>query len=130
MVVASVIHELVQRALVVEIIETESELVKQRQSLSRLLARSDCGNLASRFLAEYDAVMRVSEMSLLRNGYVFGSTPHLAMNIIAKYVCPSEDIRVMSKLRHSVKKGYGSPTEQDVVTMRRIRCLMFKALGD
>lgn len=130
MVVESVIHELVQRALVAEIVETEVELGKQRQSLSRLLARSDSGNLGTRFLAEYDAVMRIGEMSLIRSGYVFGSTPHLAMNIIAKHVCPSEDIRSMSKLRHSVKKGYGSPTEQDLATMRRIRCSMLAALGD
>lgn len=128
--VESVIHELVQRALVVEITEIEIEFEKQRRSLSRLLARSDSGSLGSRFLAEYDAVMRLSEMSLIRNGYLFGSTPHLAMNIIAKHVCPSEDIRSLSKLRHAVKKSYGSPTEQDVATMRRIRCLMHAALGD
>lgn len=124
------IHELVQRALVVEISEIEVELGKQRQSLSRLLARSDSGSLGRRFLAEYDAVMRLSEMALIRSGYVFGSAPHLAMNIIAKHVCPSEDIRALSKLRHSVKKSYGSPTEQDVTTMRRIRCLMRAVLGD
>lgn len=128
--VESVIHELVQRDLVVEISEIEVELGKQRQSLSILLARSDSGSLGRRFLAEYDAVMRLSEMSLIRNGYVFGSTPHFAMNIIAKHICPSEDIRPLSKLRHAVKKSFGSPTEQDVATMRRIRCLMHAALGD
>jgi len=130
MVVERVIYELVQRSLVVETTETEIELGKQRQSLSRLLARSDSGNLGSRFLAEYDAVMRLSEMSLIRKGYVFGPTPHLAMNIIVNLVCPSEDIRSISKLRHSVKKGYGTPTEQDVATIRRIRCSMLTALGD
>lgn len=130
MLIESVISELVQRALVVEITETEIEMVKQRQSLARLLAKFDRGTLGSRFLAEYDAVMRLSEIALLHNGYVFGNTPHLAMNIIARGICPSEDIRAMSKLRHSVKKGYGSPTEQDVVTIRRIRCSMLQALGD
>ena len=130
MLIESVINELVQRSLVVEITETEIEMVKQRQSLARLLAKFDRGTLGSRFLAEYDAVMRLSEMALLHNGYVFGNMPHLAMNIIARGICPSEDIRAMSKLRHSVKKGYGSPTEQDVVTIRRIRCSMLQALGD
>lgn len=125
-----VIRELVQRDLVVEITETDSELSKQRNSLSRLLARSDSGDLGSRFLVEYDAVMRICEMSLIRNGYVFGPTPHLAMNVIARCACPSEDIRSMSKLRHSVKKGFGSPTEQNLATIRRIRCSMLKALGE
>lgn len=129
MVGESVINELLQRDLVVEVADAELELRKQRQSLSRLLAKCDSGSLGSRFLAEYDAVMRLSEMSLIRIGYVFGSTPHLAMNIIAKHLCPSEDIRSMSKLRHSVKKGYGSSTEQDIATIRRIRCLMLTALG-
>lgn len=130
MVAQSVIAYLVHRALVVEISQREIELGKQRQSLSRLLARCDSGNLGTQFLTEYDAVMRLCEMSLIRNGYVFGSTPHLAMNIIAKLVCPAEDIRSMSKLRHSVKKGYDLPTERDVETVRRIRKAVFEAMGD
>lgn len=123
-----VIDSLLERNLVVAIANPQSDIAVQESALARLELRALSGDNRSRFLSEYDAIMRTCEMFVIRQGYRFGSMPHLAMNVIVNTVLPAEKIREISKRRHEVKKGPVIPTDVEVRQVRRIRLALAEQL--
>jgi hypothetical protein len=120
-VLEKLVKNLVERRLVVPVADPLAELDRQRRSLASLIARSERGSLASRFLAEYDALMRICEILLVQQGYIFGSMPHATMNFIVSAIDPTSNIRRLSKLRHGVKKGFATPQLVDVESVHSLR---------
>jgi len=127
---SDVIGSLLERHLVVAIDNPEREIASQETALARLKLRAQSGDNRSRFLSEYDAIMRTCEMFVMRQGFRFGSMPHLAMNVIVGSVFPAEDIRQISKRRHEVKKGPVIPSDAEVHRVRDIRLALAERLDN
>jgi hypothetical protein len=125
-----VIENLLERHLVVAIDNPESDIASQETALVRLKLRALSGDNRTRFLSEYDAIMRTCEMFVLRQGFRFGSMPHLAMNVIVSSVLPAEEIRQISKRRHEVKKGPVIPSDAEVHRVRGIRLALAERLDN
>jgi hypothetical protein len=127
---SNVIENLLERHLVVAIDNPESDIASQETALVRLKLRALSGDNRTRFLSEYDAIMRTCEMFVLRQGFRFGSMPHLAMNVIVSSVLPAEEIRQISKRRHEVKKGPVIPSDAEVHRVRGIRLALAERLDN
>jgi hypothetical protein len=127
---SNVIENLLERHLVVAIDNPESDIASQETALVRLKLRALSGDNRTRFLSEYDAIMRTCEMFVMRQGFRFGSMPHLAMNVIVSSVLPAEEIRQISKRRHEVKKGPVIPSDAEVHRVRGIRLALAERLDN
>ena len=127
---SNVIENLLERHLVVAIDNPESDIASQETALVRLKLRALSGDKRTSFLSEYDAIMRTCEMFVMRQGFRFGSMPHLAMNVIVSSVLPAEEIRQISKRRHEVKKGPVIPSDAEVHRVRGIRLALAERLDN
>jgi len=102
-------------------------LDSQIQQLQRLKQRIEISDSIRRFLASYDAVMRLAEIQVVMNGYLFDEAPHVAMRQIVAVICPefSENaLKRLSDIRHLAKKNNIPPVNEDFQELESIRVLM------
>ena len=102
-------------------------LDSQIQQLQRLKQRIEISDSIRRFLASYDAVMRLAEIQVVMNGYLFDAAPHVAMRQIVSLICPefSENaLKRLSDIRHLAKKRNFAPVNEDFEELESIRRIM------
>ena len=110
-----------------KVYEDSKALDSQIQQLQRLKQRIEISDSIRRFLASYDAVMRLAEIQVVMNGYLFDEAPHVAMRQIVAVICPefSENaLKRLSDIRHLAKKNSISPANEDFEELENIRKLM------
>ena len=98
--------------------------IQQLQSLKQRIEDSDS---IRRFLASYDAIMRLAEIQVVISGYLFDAAPHVGMRQIVMVICPefSENaLKRLSDIRHLAKKNSISPANEDFEELENIRKLM------
>ena len=103
------------------------ELDLQIQQFQRLKKRIDDSDSIRRFLASYDAIMRLAEIQVVINGYLFDAAPHVGMRQIVTVICPEYSgnaLKRLSDIRHLAKKNSISPKNEDFEELENIRKLM------
>ena len=71
--------------------------------------------------------MRLAEIQVVMNGYLFDEAPHVAMRQIVAVICPefSENaLKRLSDIRHLAKKNNIPPVNEDFQELESIRVLM------
>lgn len=99
----------------------------QIQQLQRLKLRIEDSDSIRRFLASYDAIMRLAEIQVVMNGYKFDAAPHVGMRQIVSLICPefSENaLKRLSDIRHLAKKRNFAPVNEDFEELESIRRIM------
>lgn len=107
--------------------EDSGALDSQIQQLQRLKMRIADSNSTRRFLASYDAIMRLSEIQVAINGFLFDAAPHVAMRQIVVEICPefSENaLKLLSDIRHRAKKNNFPPKIEDFHVLEKVRKLL------
>ena len=110
-----------------KVCEDSRALDSQIQQFQRLKQRIEDSDSIRRFLASYDAVMRLAEIQVVINGYLFDAAPHVGMRQIVAVICPefSENaLKRLSDIRHLAKKNNISPVNEDFEELEKIRKLM------
>lgn len=101
----------------------EREITAQQSSLDRLRARAQQGRGNTRFLANYDCLMRHVELLLLHVGYRLGSSPHRGMVAVVQTVLPEVDrlaVEAIVQERHRCKKEGVAPSEPTTAALERL----------
>ena len=107
--------------------EDSRALDSQIQQFQRLKQRIEDSDSIRRFLASYDAVMRLAEIQVVINGYLFDAAPHVGMRQIVAVICPEfsgNALKHLSDIRHLAKKNSISPAVEDFEELEKIRKLM------
>ena len=110
-----------------KVCEDSRALDSQIQQFQRLKQRIEDSDSIRRFLASYDAVMRLAEIQVVISGYLFDAAPHVGMRQIVAVICPefSENVlKRLSDIRHLAKKNNISPVNEDFQELECIRVLM------
>lgn len=102
-------------------------LDSQIQQLQKLKQRIQDSDSIRRFLASYDAIMRLAEIQVVMNGYLFDAAPHVAMRQIVTMICPEfpgNSLKRLSDIRHLAKKSSIAPAIDDFQELESIRMLV------
>lgn len=124
-----VIADLLEKDLITTESDPATELERQRRTLIRLEKRCATGGAAARYLAQYDALMRHTEIHLLGRGYRFGDRPHLGLRTMARRLqISSSDIDGVVAARHAVKKNNAVPSATELQNLTKISVKVRAAL--
>lgn len=107
--------------------EDSRALDSQIQQFHRLIQRIEDSDSIRRFLASYDAVMRLAEIQAVIKGYLFDAAPHVGMRQIVTVICPEYSgnaLKRLSDIRHLAKKNRISPADKDFEELENVRKLM------
>ena len=110
-----------------KVCEDSRALDSQIQQLQRLKQRIEDSDPIRCFLASYDAIMRLAEIQVVMNGYLFDFAPHVGMRQIVTVICPefsANALKRLSDIRHLAKKNRISPVNEDFEELENIRKLM------
>ena len=119
---ADAVASLSDGSVVVYTGDRRTELDRQRRTMVRLheTARTASGGRA--YLAQYDALMRVVEIALLRHGYRFGQHPHRALKeLVVALLSPPPAVNTVVGVRHLVKKKHYSPSPDEIEQVIALR---------
>ena len=99
----------------------------QIQQLEKLSFRINAADPVGQFLAIYDSIMRLAEIQVVLNGYLFDSAPHVAMRQIVLMICPETSdylLKRLSSIRHLAKKNNVTPLIADIRDLDNVRALL------
>lgn len=85
--------------------------------LMKLSSRAKSTDPIHRFLSVYDIIMRLAEIQVLLNGYLFDNSPHVAMRKVVSMICPECTevlLKELSNTRHLAKKNNVVPQARSI----------------
>ena len=115
------IQNLVNESLIKKCTNRNAEIAKQKSSCQQLLKRAETPDLRVKYLANYDALLRLIEILLLDFGYMLDEQPHSTARRIINHLAPEFDISNAIKLRHQVKKTNHLPSLMDIKSLSLLR---------
>jgi hypothetical protein len=95
----------------------------QIRQLRKLSSRANASDPISRYLSIYDSVMRLAEIQVLLNGYLFDNAPHVAMRQVVAMICPEFNelsLKSFSDIRHLAKKNRIAPQTECIQDLESI----------
>ncbi len=95
----------------------------QIRQLKKLSSRVNASDPIARFLSIYDSIMRLAEIQVLLNGYLFDNAPHVAMRQVVAMICPEFNelsLKRFSDIRHLAKKNSIAPRTECVQDLESI----------
>jgi len=95
----------------------------QVDQLKKLSSRAKTTDPIRRFLSIYDIIMRLAEIQVLLNGYLFDNAPHVAMRQVVSMICPECTevlLKDLSNIRHLAKKNNVVPQARSIQDLENV----------